>query len=102
MYTLLDADGKSYQSPQKGTLGGYRKLKIYGRLDCPSANRAIANGHYVPHRIFFADEATAIDAGYRPCGNCMKDRYKLRKEAVAQASGDEKQAQAYYRSLCGL
>jgi hypothetical protein len=24
----------------------------------------------------FADEATAIAAGYRPCGNCMRDQYK--------------------------
>lgn len=102
MYTLLGSDGKPYQNPQKGTLGGYKKLKIYGRLDCPSANRAIANGHYVTHRVFFADEATAIDAGYRPCGKCMKDRYKLWKEALVQESGDERQTQAYYRSLCNL
>jgi ATP-dependent helicase/nuclease subunit B len=27
-------------------------------------------------RLFFADEATAIAAGYRPCGNCMRDQYK--------------------------
>jgi len=53
-----------------GTLGGNRWLKIYGRLDCPSALRWIARGHYVRHRVFFADEATARAAGYRPCRVC--------------------------------
>ena len=66
-YKLIGADGKEYLSEQKGTFGGHRKLKIYGRLDCPSALRHIAKGHYVHERVFFSDEATAIAAGYRPC-----------------------------------
>ena len=41
-------------------------MKIYGRLDCPSALRAIAAGGYVASRVFFADELTAVAAGYRP------------------------------------
>lgn len=53
-------------------------------------NRAIANGGYVEHRVFFADEVTAIEAGYQPCGNCMKARYALWKQALAQASEDRK------------
>jgi methylphosphotriester-DNA--protein-cysteine methyltransferase len=57
-------------------LGGHRLTKIYGRLDCPSALRAIARGGYVRHRVFFADEAAAIGAGYRPCARCMTERYK--------------------------
>ena len=48
----------------RGTLGGHRGTKIYGRLDCPSALRAIARGGYVKYRVFFADEAAAIAAGY--------------------------------------
>lgn len=75
-YTLLNEDGKPYKSTTPGTLGGYSKKKIYGRLDCPSALRHIANGNYVKHRVFFADEETAIKAGYRPCGICMRDEYK--------------------------
>lgn len=50
-------------------------MKIYGRLDCPSALRAIARGGYVRYRVFFADEATAIAAGYRPCARCLPGRY---------------------------
>ncbi|MFF3787707.1 Ada metal-binding domain-containing protein [Streptomyces sp. NPDC001933] len=75
-YTLLGADGRSYRSPVKGEWCGHRGSKIYGRLDCPAALRAIARGGYVRHRVFFADEATAIAAGFRPCGTCCKDRFQ--------------------------
>ena len=60
----------------RGTLGGHRGTKIYGRLDCPSALRAIARGGYVKYRVFFADEAAAVAAGYRPCARCMPERYR--------------------------
>ena len=76
MYKLIGNDGKEYESISPGTLGGHRKLKIYGRLDCPSALRHISKGNYVQHRVFFLDEETAIAAGYRPCGVCMKSAYK--------------------------
>ena len=76
-YKLVDENGKSYISQTPGTIGGYKKRKIYGRLDCPSALRHIAKGEYVKHRVFFADEETAIKAGYRPCGICMKEAYKV-------------------------
>lgn len=76
MYKLLDENGKEYLSEEKGTLGGYKRQKIYGRLDCPSALRHIQKGKYIKHRVFFKDEATALKAGYRPCGICMKEKYK--------------------------
>jgi AraC family transcriptional regulator, regulatory protein of adaptative response / DNA-3-methyladenine glycosylase II len=74
-YTLLGADGRPYASEARGTLGGHRRSKGYGLLDCPAALRWIAKGHYVRHRVFFADEATALAAGYRPCAVCLPDRY---------------------------
>lgn len=74
-YTLIGPDRRPYQSDTPGTYGGYRPNKIYGRLDCPSALRAIAKGAYVKHRVFFADEQTAIAAGYRPCARCLPERY---------------------------
>ena len=58
-YTLLGADGKPYQSAGKGQLGGHRRSRIYGRLDCPAALRAIARGGYTRNRVFYADEPTA-------------------------------------------
>ena len=79
-YVLLDKQGKSYESTVPGKLGGHKKLKIYGKLDCPSARRHIEKGEYVKHRVFFPDEMTAIAAGYRPCGICMKDEYKKWKQ----------------------
>jgi len=75
-YRLLDETGKEYLSDTPGTFGGHKKLKIYGRLDCPSALRYIEKGQYVQHRVFFADEETAVAAGYRPCGVCMKEAYR--------------------------
>ena len=75
-YTLIGADGKPYESEAPGTLGGHHRSKIYGRLDCPGAMRWIARGHYVAHRVFFADEPTAVAAGYRPCARCLPDAYR--------------------------
>ena len=75
-YKLIGRDGKPYISDTPGTIGGHKRLKIYGQLNCSSALRHIANGHYVKHRVFFADEDTAIAAGYRPCGVCMKKEYQ--------------------------
>ena len=80
-YTLLGADGKSYQSASKGQLGGHRRTRVYGRLDCPSALRAIARGGYTRHRVFFAGEQAAIAAGYRPCATCCPGRYRKWKAA---------------------
>ena len=78
-YTLLGADKKLYISEIPGTYGGYRKTKIYGRMDCRAAIRAIAKGGYVENRVFFADEHNAIAAGYRPCGVCLPEKYAIWK-----------------------
>jgi methylphosphotriester-DNA--protein-cysteine methyltransferase len=87
-YTLLGADGRRrYQSPSKGLWGGHRATKIYGRLDCPAALRAIARGGYAKHRAFFADEATAAAAGFRPCGTCCQDRHQ--KWKTARQNGEQ-------------
>lgn len=74
-YQLTAPDGSSYESDLPGELGGNSRDKIYGRLDCSSAIRALPMG-YARHRVFFKDEAAAIAAGYRPCGNCLKPRYQ--------------------------
>ena len=79
MFRLIGPDGEPYDSATPGTLGGHRRLKGYGRLDCPSALGWVARGHYVRHRVFFADEATAVAAGYRPCSRCLPQRYALWK-----------------------
>jgi methylphosphotriester-DNA--protein-cysteine methyltransferase len=75
VYRLIGPDGREVLSKVPGTLGGHRRNKIYGRLDCRGAAQWIAKGHYVKQRVFFADEATAIAAGYRPCAGCLPAEY---------------------------
>jgi len=53
------------------TFGGNRQLKIYGTLSCRSGRRMKA-----ANRVFFATEQEAVDAGYRPCGHCLRKEYK--------------------------
>ncbi|MFE4332575.1 metal-binding protein [Streptomyces sp. NPDC056831] len=77
---LLGPDGEPYRSTTPGTLGGHRRGRLYGRLDCPSALRATARGHYVSQRVFFADETTAVEAGHRPCAVRLPEAYARWKE----------------------
>ncbi len=74
-YTLLGPDRRPYESTVPGILGGHRTDRIYGRLDCPAAARALKRGGYRAERVFFADEPTAIMAGFRPCAACLPQQY---------------------------
>ena len=78
-YKLLDENGKVIISKIPGTIGGHKKLKIYGKTDCPSALLYIKKGQYVNNRVFFLDEETAIKNGYRPCAKCLKKEYLIWK-----------------------
>lgn len=60
-------------------MGGNRHLKIYGILDCRSGRRMKRT-----NRVFFVSETTAIIAGYRPCGHCMRTAYKKWKDGFIQ------------------
>jgi hypothetical protein len=44
VFELIGGDGRPYASETSGTLGGHRKNRIYGRLDCAGAARWIAKG----------------------------------------------------------
>ncbi len=74
-YKLIGPDGQEVLSAVPGTLGGNRRRKIYGRLACRSAIGSLPTGYAKP-RVVFADEATAIAAGYRPCGTCMQAEHR--------------------------
>jgi hypothetical protein len=74
-FALTGPDGRLYLSDRPGTVGGHRRSKLYGRLDCRAALQAIERGGYVRHRVFFADEPTAKAAGYRPCAVCMPQQH---------------------------
>lgn len=53
---------------------GNNRLKIYGTLRCSSGKRMNEI-----NRVFFSSEAEARAAGFRPCGNCQGDAYRLWK-----------------------
>lgn len=74
-WRLVGPDGGPYTSAVPGALGGHRRARIYGRLNCPTAARAIARGGYVTHRVFFPSAQDARAAGYRPCAVCLPDDY---------------------------
>jgi hypothetical protein len=56
-------------------LGGNRNLKIYGTLHCASGKRMQQK-----NRVFFSSEQEAIASGFRPCGHCMRNAYRIWKE----------------------
>lgn len=78
MYKLIDTNGEIYLSETPGIFGGNKKLKIYGQLDCYSALYTIKrfSGSYKKSLVFFADENVAFVAGYRPSGNCLREKYR--------------------------
>ena len=59
--------------------GGYKIQKIYGELSCSSGKLMKAE-----NRVFFQTEKEALDAGYRPCGHCMPEKYKQWKLRTEQ------------------
>lgn len=82
-FSLLGPDGP-YESEVPGLLGGNGRGRLYGRLDCPAARRALTRGAvYARHRVFFADETTAVACGYRPCARCLPDAYRAWKAGQA-------------------
>jgi hypothetical protein len=78
-YWLPGPDRHLYASSTPGILGGHRRLKVYGRLDCPSAQRALVAGGYARWRVFFASASIAQAAGYRPCVVCLPQEYRAWK-----------------------
>lgn len=59
---------------KKRKWAGNKNLKIYGTLRCKSGKRL-----KVENRVFFNSEREAIQEGYRPCGHCMREAYKVWK-----------------------
>ena len=52
-------------------VAGNSRLKIYGTLHCKSGKRMNKE-----NRVFFKSERNALIAGFRPCGNCLKEEYR--------------------------
>lgn len=56
---------------QEICFGGNFRLKIYGKLNCKSGKRM-----KMENRVFFKSEEDALNRGFRPCGNCLKMKYR--------------------------
>ena len=80
-YTLTAPDGSTYRSRTPGEYGGNSEQLVYGTMACGSARsmRQRFPEANLCHRVFFADEAAAIAAGYRPCGSCLREKYRAWK-----------------------
>ena len=59
-------------------LGGNIRLKIYGSMICASGKKMKSVS-----RVFFSSETEALEAGYRPCGHCMRGAYQKWKNPVS-------------------
>ena len=68
---ITDSDLRSKIKLKEICFGGNRNLKIYGTLQCKSGKRLKRK-----NRVFFSSENEAINKGFRPCGHCMKTKYK--------------------------
>ena len=56
------------------SFGGNNKLKIFGKLDCSSGKRMKKE-----NRVFFKSALEAMRLGFRPCGHCMRNEYRVWK-----------------------
>ena len=57
--------------------GGNRTLKIYGTLQCKLGKRMKRE-----NRVFFTSIKQAKKEGFRPCGHCMREDYKIWKNGL--------------------
>ncbi len=84
-YTLLAPTGPRTRArppaPSVATAGaGSTDAWTARPRGAPSRRAATA-----PYRVFFADEETAIAAGYRPCHTCLREAYTAWKAAQPSA-----------------
>jgi len=63
-YTVLTPTG-TVSSEKKAKWAGWRRGKIFGRLDCKSGKRRKKE-----NRVFFLNMSDAFRCGYRPCKKC--------------------------------
>lgn len=68
---IPDSDLHLKLKQQEIRFGGHLKLKIYGTLSCATGKKMKRE-----NRVFFSSENEAIEHGFRPCGHCMKEKYK--------------------------
>jgi hypothetical protein len=96
--------GKLIATPARGLLMGNRgrlhnqeqqiikhsnsKLWIFCQLEFKNRKREIMSPNAYTE-LFFLDEATALSAGHRPCGECFHSKYKSFVSHWKQTNGVE-------------
>jgi hypothetical protein len=98
----VDPFGDLHAVPERGTFTGNRGCLVDGRgelvrhhrgslwITCVTRFRGRRVGLARPNRwtpVFFLDDAVALAAGHRPCGECRHPAYLAYREAVAAALG---------------
>ena len=76
---ISNAALKNLLRKQEIRWGGNKKLKIFGTLTCSTGKRMKRE-----NRVFFFTEQDALNAGYRPCGHCMRTEYNHWKNGSVQ------------------
>jgi methylphosphotriester-DNA--protein-cysteine methyltransferase len=74
MFAHCDLDKKVLKQKLRNfsiQFAGNFKLKIFGRLNCRSGKRMKKE-----NRVFFQCEKEALSRGFRPCGHCMRKKYR--------------------------
>lgn len=81
LYKLIDENGEAYLSRGKERSAVTEKTKSIAWV-LASMSQYIACGKYgervYQHRVFFANRATAVAAGFAQ-GNCMRERCRLER-----------------------
>jgi hypothetical protein len=80
---------------QDGSLARYSRGKAW--MICVLSYKGIRRQQWTPGQLtelFFLDEATALAAGHRPCGECRYQDYQQFKRCWAAAFGDPSRAEA--------
>lgn len=86
LYKILK-NGETIESPIPGQYAGYKRGKIFGRLDCKTGMRMKKE-----NRVFFHSLEDAIKEGYRPCGNCKpieEEDFENIKHLIAEETLEE-------------
>ncbi len=74
---ISDAKLKIKLKNQTIRFGGNKEDKIYGTLSCALGKRLNRE-----NRVFFTSELEAQQENYRPCGHCMRKKYKTWKDGL--------------------
>ena len=74
LYKILTSAG-TIESKKPGTHAGYKRLRIFGRLDCASGILMKKE-----NRVFFHSLEDAVRCNYRPCQSCKPMRWEAFEE----------------------